>query len=148
MAIMKTGVLALFVLFSACENNYPASKVPSVVLNTINGKFPGATDLDWEKKANSYEAEFDLNGIEHTAFVEPGGVLIWHKHDIADAALPEQVRMIINDQYKGYSLDEAEKVEKANVIYYQVELQSKGKKDVQMVFSAEGILTNDIAYLD
>ena len=78
-------IIAIFVTASSCSEDYPASKVPSVVHNTIKAKFPGALDIDWKKNADSYEAEFDLNGIEYTAFVEPAGKLISYKHEIKAA---------------------------------------------------------------
>ena len=125
-------------IFSSASGDYPASKVPSVVHNTIKAKFPGALDIDWEKNGDSYEAEFDSNGIEYTAYVAPEGKLISYKHDMKVADFPAAIAATINAEYAGYKIDEAEKVEKNNIIYYQVKLESKQKKDLRLIFSADG----------
>ena len=137
---MKLCILTLliYITASSCGGDYPASKVPSVVHNTIKHKFPGALDIDWEKNADSYEAEFDLNGIEYTAYVEPAGKLIFYKHDMKVSDFPAAIAATINAEYAGYKIDKSEKVEKDNIVYYQVKLESKQKKDLRLIFSADG----------
>ena len=142
----------LFIILSAitissCRDDYPASKVPSVVHNTVNATFPGAIDIDWAKNSNSYEAEFDLNGVEFTAFVEPNGKLLSFKYDIKFTEFPEAIVSVIKSQYKGYRIDDAEKVEKNDSTYYQAELEGKKKSDLHLVFFADGKLADQINYL-
>ena len=142
----------LFIILSAitissCRDDYPANKVPSVVHNTVNAKFPGAMDIDWAKNANDFEAEFDLNGVEYSAFVEPNGKLLSYKYDIKFTEFPEAIVAVINSQYKDYKIDDAEKVEKNDSTYYQAELEGKKKTDLRLVFFADGKLADQINYL-
>ena len=137
---------SLFSLWS-CSQDIPADKVPSVVLNTVQTKFGTASKIEWEKKNNLYEAEFKKDSIEYAVYIDSAGKLVMHKLDINENELPTGVSAIIGAQYVGYKIDDAEKIEKDGVTYYQVELEGKGKKDLELVFSADGKITTIINYL-
>ena len=137
---------SLFSLCS-CSQDISADKVPSVVLNTVQTKFGTAGKIEWEKKKNLYEAEFKTDSIEHAVYIDPAGKLVMYKLDIKENELPAAVATIISTEYSGYKIDDTEKVEKDGIIYYQVELEGKGKKDLELVFSADGKLATQINYL-
>ena len=137
---------SLFSLCS-CSHDIPADKVPSVVLNTVQAKFGAAGKLEWEKKNNLYEAEFKMDSIEYAVYIDPAGKLVMSKWDIKENELPAAVSTTISTEYMGYKIDDAEKVEKDGTTYYQVELESKGKKDLELVFSADGKLSTQTNYL-
>ena len=138
--------VSLFSLWS-CSQDIPADKVPSVVLNTVQAKFGNAAKIEWEKKNNLYEAEFKMDSIDYSVYIDPAGKLVMHKQDIKENELPAAVSTIISTEYKAYKIDDAEKVVKDGNTYYQVELEGKGKKDLELVFSAEGKPTPQMTYL-
>ena len=137
---------SLFSLYS-CSQDIPADKVPSVVLNAVQAKFGNAVKIEWEKKNNLYEAEFKMDSTEYAVYIDPAGKLVMHKLDIKENELPAAVLTIISTEYVGYKIDDAEKVEKDGVTYYQVELEGKGKKDLELIFSADGKLATQMSYL-
>lgn len=137
---------SLFSLCS-CSQDIQADKVPSVVLNTVQTKFGTAGKIGWEKKKNLYEAEFKMDSIEYAVYIDPAGKLVMYKLDIQETELPVTVSTIISTEYIGYKIDDAEKVEKEGIIYYQVELEGKGKKELELVFSADGQLVTEMNYL-
>lgn len=149
--MMKTAVLlSAFVAlgFAACAQGVPASKVPSVVQNTVKTKFSNATEIEWVTKNGGYEAEFDINKVEHTALVDSNGKFLMYRVDLDVKDLPSQVSAAIAKDYAGYKIDEAEKLEKDGVTYYQVELDGKGKKDVNLVFTEAGAVATGVVYMD
>ena len=137
---------SLFSLYS-CSQDIPASKVPSVVLNTVQTRFGNAAKINWEKKKSLYEAEFKMDSIKYAAYIDPEGKLLMHKQDIKEAELPATVSSAISTEYIGYKIDDAEKIEKDGITYYGVELEGKGKKDLELVFSADGKIATQINYL-
>ena len=146
--MMKLFILTISTfIISSCSNDYPVSKIPSVVQNAVKAKFPGAINIDWEKNTNEYQAEFNLKGIEHTVYVDTSGNLLSFKHDIKVSELPAPIISAISTVYTGYKIDDTEKIEKDNVVYYQAELESKKNKDLQLIFSADGKLATQINYL-
>ena len=128
---------SLFSLCS-CSEDIPDSKVPSVVLNAVQAKFGNANKIEWEKKNNQYEAEFKKDSIEYAVYIDSAGKLVMYKKDIEENELPAEVSRVISTEYIGYKIDDAEKIEKDGITYYQVELEGKGKKEVELIFSADG----------
>lgn len=147
---MKTMTLLLaglcFALLS-CGQQIPAGQVPSVVQNTVKTKFAHATDIDWEKKEDKFEAEFDINNTDHKALLDASGKLIMYKMDIAIQDLPPAVSGSINSQHAGYVIDDAEKLEKDGKVYYQVELDARGKKEKRLVYTTDGQPAADIQFM-
>lgn len=141
-------VAAISIAASSCGQNIATSKVPSVVQNTIQAKYASATKIEWEKKQNLYEAEFKLNNTDYSVMIDDAGKIVSSKINILVSDLPAEVTAAIAKDYAGYTIDEAEKVEKDGVIYYQVELEAKGKKDREVVFTTTGGSTKAISYIN
>jgi uncharacterized membrane protein YkoI len=143
---MKCTILVIVSLFSlySCSQNIPARKVPSVVLNTVQTKFATVNKIEWEKKKALYEAEFKMDSIEYAVYVDPAGKLVMYKIDIKESELPAAVSTVIRTEYIGYRIDDAEKIEKEGIAYYQVELEGKGKKDIKLIFSTDGKLVPEV----
>ena len=133
--LVVTG--SLFFLYS-CSQDIPNSKVPSVVLNTVQAKFGSVNKIEWEKKNDLYEAEFKKDSIEYAVYIDTAGKLVMYKMDIRENELPAAVSLTISTEYIGYKIDDAEKIEKDGVTWYEVELEGKGKKDLKLNFSADG----------
>lgn len=148
---MKTfgiWIAALSITFTACSQEITASKVPSVVINTLQSKFAAATNVDWEKKKNIFEAEFNQDSVEHTVEIDPAGKVLRQKLDLSPAQLPAGIMQLINSQYKDFQPDDIEQVNISDMVIYQVELDApRGKKDVKLVLNADGT-TNNSAYWD
>ncbi len=148
---MKIIFLLVVVLasLSSCSQRMPASKVPSVVQNTLRSQFSNALDVEWEweKKAQLFEAEFYLDSLEYTAHINTDGRLIMHKVDIPVSQLPAAVAATISREYGEYEIDEVEKLIKEGVIYYMVEIDKKADKDKKLIFSVDGKIANNVTYL-
>ena len=144
--IALVATATLFSLWS-CSQDIPADKVPSVVLNTVQTKFGSASKIEWEKKNNLYEAEFKKDSTEYAVYIDSTGKLVVYKLDIIENELPSAVSALIRTGYVGYKIDDAGKIEKDGITYYQVELEGKGKKDLELVFSAEGKIATLMNYL-
>jgi hypothetical protein len=134
-------ITALFMYAAIQAQDVPASQVPAAVKNTLKAKFPKTTGLDWEMKGDLYEADFDVNNIDHKALLDAAGKLVAVKYDIRTTALPAAIKTAL----KGKKIDGVEKVEKNGTIFYQVELDSK-PHDEHLVFSADGKIDTSQQY--
>lgn len=148
---MKLIILAVAVVslsLSACSQDIPAAKVPSVAQNAVQTKFSNAVNIEWEKKKTGlYEAEFAINSTEYTAWLDATGKLVAYKLDIKENELPATITSAITREHAGYRIDDADKIEKDGITYYQVELDAKGKKDRNLVFSADGKMAPAVPYM-
>ena len=150
---MKTGIIGLVFLgmmFTSCSNQEISSaKVPSVVLNSVQEKYPAAKEVGWKKSGVFYEAEIDLNdSIDLTVQVNEAGKLMMQKQNILQSEIPAAVLTTVQTRYKDYTIDDVEKLEKEGIVYYQLELQVKSKKDLNLVFAANGREEKTVSFWD
>ncbi|MDO6390439.1 PepSY-like domain-containing protein [Pontibacter sp. BT731] len=121
--------------------------VPEAVKSALSQKYANATDLDWEKHGENYEADFDVNRIDHAVMIDPSGKILMTRHDLMEKDLPQNIQTAISQNYKGMRVDDVEQVEKDGNTYYQLELDQKGK-DKKIVLSKDGKEVTEPAYWD
>jgi len=150
LSIMKKTFLLIsamgFALMS-CGQNIAAADVPSLVLNTFKATFTNAVDIEWEKKKDHFEADFEIGTADHEVQINPAGNILLHKQQISTLDLPKVITDQITSKFKDFKLDEADKLEKDGKIYYQVELD-KRFTEKRMVFTETGEETKAISYWD
>lgn len=143
-----TGIMLGFTLIS-CSRELPEKNVPSLVQNAFRTQFVEARDIDWQKSNHHYLVEFESGAAEsdHKAMFDTLGTMVLYKFDMAVSHLPSAVVEVIESQYQEYKIDDIERLQREGVTYYQIELE-KGMREQHLVFSADGVLQNNIAYWD
>ena len=137
---------------SCNSQNVAQEKVPAVVVNTLQTQFPNANRIDWEKKGAVYEADFDMAGSEDmTVQIDALGKMLMQKQEVALATLPAAIQTVVQNEYKDFTIDEVEKVEKEGATFYQLELDGKGLKSIKgkkIVVTEEGATAANTAFWD
>ena len=138
--IAMLGLVALSAINVGCGGSHIAQeKVPSVVLNTLKAQYPVTNNVVWEKDHDLYEADVRINdSTEVTIGIDETGKLVMQKFEIAGADLPAQVVAAIRETYEEYFIEEAERLERGGKTYYQVELDHRRKRDLNLVFLPDG----------
>lgn len=147
---MKKILIAFAVLpwaLFSCSQNIVQSQVPSVVLNTFKQNFPDAMDVEWEKKWNMYEVEFEIGNADHEVWIDNSGKIIKHIQDYSFAALPQPVRDAITKDYSQYKLEDVDMIEADGKVTYEVEFES-GKMELIVTFSPDGKVENSYQKFD
>ena len=119
-----------------------ANEVPSVVLNTFKQKFPKAADVEWELKDQLYNVEFEVDRVDYEAWINSTGSIVKHKKDIRENELPKSVSATISKNYKGYKVDDAERIGTGGKFLYKVELKTASKEE-NVVFDQDGKLVEN-----
>lgn len=132
---------------ASCNPDLEESKVPSVVKNTVVSKFSYGGPVDWEKAQGNYEAEFGADSLGYKALISPQGALLRYKEPLALNELPPAVLQTLQSQYRDHGVEDLEKVVRGREAYYQLELE-KGLKELQLVLTADGSVTNAVPYWD
>ena len=150
---MKTHLLLAvpitFLIGSCSRQTISRDRVPSVVKNTLSAKYSHVKDVQWEKHGHTYEAEFDVNDtVEVTAKIDETGKLLMEKEDVSSSELTREISTVLQDLYKNYTINNAEKVLTNGKVYYQLELNGKGEKDRHLVFSPLGKEEKHTPYWD
>jgi putative PepSY-like beta-lactamase-inhibitor len=125
-------IFSLLLLYACVAMAGRAQKVnvPVAVTNAFNAKFPGASELKWEKE-NSKELEANFKWNNSTVSANFGLDGSWKETEttINPSALPPAVTNAVNTKYPGNTIFLAERIEKpANKIFYEVNIKWKGKK--------------------
>lgn len=114
-----------------------AQGVPASVQKAFKSKFPAAKDVEWERKGERLEADFNVGRVDHKALYDQKGKLLAWKSDLRKGALPPAITRAIKTNYKGFRVDDADQVTRDGKVYYQVELDGT-PDDLHVVFDKEG----------
>ncbi|KAA5541684.1 hypothetical protein [Adhaeribacter rhizoryzae] len=133
--------------FAACSQDINAKRVPALVNNALMAKFPNAVDIEWEKKKNLYEADYDVNQTEFTALIDASGNIVMYKQDIPVTEIPAVLSGTLQKSFADYKVDDAEKIQKDGKIFFQVQLE-KNNQELKKVFAEDGQATTAITYWD
>lgn len=141
---MKNIIIVLFaaVLLShtACAQKISADQIPASVISSFKTRFPGVTDVRWEKELSEYEANFKMNGNEISANFDANGKWLETEIEIKVSELPVAVQSAIHTYFSGYEIEEASKVESLrHGNCYEAEIE-KGEETLDVLFSADGKL--------
>ena len=141
---MKKTMKLLAILFlgtgTIFAQEIPESQVPSVIVNNFKKEFPKASDVEWERQGDQYNVEFEIGWFtDYEAWFTETGKIIRFTEDISERDLPEAIKNAIKTQYKGYRIDDVEKITENGVETYKVEIE-KGDDERNLVFSTNGEL--------
>jgi uncharacterized protein (DUF2249 family) len=140
---MKTKVIQLMAVFllgtgAMFAQDMPESQVPSVIVNNFKKEFPKAYDVEWEKKGEQYNVEFEIGtGTDYEAWFTNSGKLIKYKQEITITNLPQAIKDAIHTNYPGFRIGEAKKYVENGVETYKVEIE-KGSEELKLLFSKDG----------
>jgi len=105
-------------------------KVPDAVKLAFTTKFPGASEVKWEKEnKNELEANFKMNGTEVSANFSLDGTWVETETTIPASDLPAAITKAVNTKYPGAVYGRTEKIGKpGGKILYEVNITINGKK--------------------
>ncbi|MEO9953671.1 PepSY-like domain-containing protein [Nonlabens sp.] len=146
---MKKQILiigaAIAMISAANAQEIPQNQVPSVIVNDFHKQFPKATDIEWEMDGSTYHVEFELRwNIDHEIWYTTDGKISKHKEDISQKELPKAVLNSIEVNFKGYSIDDLERITDNGSIFYKMEMKNLIKKDWDIVINSNGKIINQI----
>jgi hypothetical protein len=148
---MKTYLLLSLTLLglssAACSQRLTAKDTPALVQNSVKARFPDATEVEWEKKKDLFEAEFFQGQQEYSVLLDATGTIRMIKQDIAGTELPAAIAQVLKNNYAAYTLDDSERIEKEGEVFYQVELE-KGIREQHLVFGLNGQENTQLPYWD
>ncbi len=125
--------LACFVFLFAtigCSQKITEKDLPVPVKTAFNNKFPGATDIKWEKEnKKELEANFKMNNADVSANFSLDGTWVETETTIPASELPVAVINTVNTKYPGAVYGRTEKIQKlGGKILYEVNITVNSKK--------------------
>lgn len=137
-------LVALFTTASAFAGDIKESQVPIPVRNYIKANHPKADQVKWDfdRGDATYEAEFEIEGLEYELVLSPSGELLYGEMDILLVDVPDMIQNYISTNYPGYEIAKAQKIQKGDSVKYEVSLMKTGdngrKKYKNIYFDQDG----------
>lgn len=151
LALLAMGMLSL----QGCnddDDDLPNSKVPEAVRNAFDSSFSNTANLSWETKTVSqgqyYKAEFNNksdNGYKTEAWYTADGSWYMTETEMPYSDIPQTIKTSFeSSEYASWKRDnEVERIERAGTekeIIYIIEVESAQDVDMDLHYSADGIL--------
>ncbi|WP_234572447.1 PepSY-like domain-containing protein [Rhodohalobacter sp. 614A] len=140
-------LLALFTLSlgTVKGQDVPANQVPEAVTAAFSSDFSNARDIEWEKNPSFYEVEFETRwGRDHEARYDSDGNLLYHKEEIPNREIPDEITNRINTEFEGYKIDDADKIIEGEQTRYLLSLEAKGMDDIDVLIGEDGEIISQI----
>ncbi len=104
----------------------------------LSNNFPGAADVEWSFKNNSYEATFTQEGIFKVASFDEGGKLKEEKASMLENQLPPPIQKLLHTKYRMLFLINALEITREGKKYFEVTVDSDDKSRFFLVFTEDG----------
>lgn len=135
-------LLAVIVLWSGniMAQDISASEVPTIVKDAFKKEFPNSRDIEWEREGEYFNVEFEIGKNDHELWITPSGKIVKHKEDISSAELPTSIKNKIKADYKGYRIDDVDKLTLENRVFYKVEIEigrNNNKRELDLYFDKD-----------
>jgi hypothetical protein len=114
---MKQYILMLLFLSAASRvfaQKISTEKVPAAVMNSFHKNFPDVKKAKWEIESGNYEAEYDVNKIEHSCLFSADGILLETEVEISVDKLPKSVLDYVAKNFVGKKIKEAAFITEVN----------------------------------
>ena len=135
-------ILISFCSVFACSNNALSAQedAPELVKKALFAKYPSAKKIKWGiDRNNSHEAHFQVDGIKYRGDFNPDGTWIETERSLDWGDLPDAVQAAIKAEFKKSDIVELELTDNAlKGVFYDVELDPKGKKKFDIEYRADG----------
>lgn len=136
-----TLVLAIGLSFSVMAQKAKEKNIPDVVLNTVHNKYPGAQDINWEDNGPDFKARFTTDKMSHRIWITANGTITKVQEEIPKESLPVSVTNRVESEFKGLTIDQAEKIWYSDSrVYYMVNLKGDPGGDRRVTFNNDGTI--------
>lgn len=109
----------------------------------LKEKYPGSVIIDYGKNANGMlEVDIMHDNIEKDVYFDNEGNWVYTSWDISPASLPDKVNAALAAAYPQFYVDDADYIERPEIVYYEIELQDGNFEKVVFV-SPEGEILNE-----
>jgi Putative beta-lactamase-inhibitor-like, PepSY-like len=132
---MKKNIISFIIISLANLSAICQVKVPDAVKTAFTNKFPGASEIKWEKEnKNELEANFKMNKTVVSANFSLDGTWVETETTIPASELPAPVTNAVNAKYPGAVYERTEMIEKpGGKILYEVNIiVNRKKKELEL----------------
>lgn len=127
---MKQTIVLILIFFfvgKAFAQNINQSKVPAVVLNSFQLKYPNADDVKWHKKDKNYLVDYKENSKLNNLVLDFRGNVLKHSQDLYVSEVPDAVQKTIRSKLAYFDMHDADRYEEGGKITYEIRFKQDGR---------------------
>ena len=143
MKILKSLVVLLFIGFTVNAQDMASSEVPTAIQSQFKKAYKNATDIEWEKKLDNYQVEFEIDRMDYEVWYAANGKQVKLEKEIKPNELPTAIKSAIKKKYSDYSIDDCELREENGNVIYLLELE-KWFDEIEVIYDANAKLLKEI----
>jgi hypothetical protein len=120
---------------------------PNLVIKAFQNRYQNVSNLRWSQESDDeWEAEFTMNEADYTANFNAAGIWIETEKMIQFAEVPHIVKDVLEKEFAGYKVDEAETSETEEGLVYEFEMENESKHtEREVAISPDGkVIKNEI----
>lgn len=132
------------IIFTGCSDDDDDYLPEEKFITALKSKYPEAKNLHWERKNEYQVADFIYHDRETDAWFDFSGKWVMSETDLLFDELPEPVKTnFAASPYANWHVDDVDLIERHNVDpIYIIEVE-QGKEEVNLYYSAEGVLIKE-----
>ncbi len=134
-------LIGLFFIFSCKSPN--TTKVPEQVQKQLKTLYPKAEEVEWDKEDANFEANFEVDDVEMSVIFDAKGKVVETETEIEKDALPVAVQDALAEDFSGYDIEEAAKIERDGKTTFEAQVE-KDETKLDAIYNADGTLLKKV----
>ncbi|MCF8309376.1 MAG: PepSY-like domain-containing protein [Bacteroidales bacterium] len=131
------SIVLMFALSGKAQDEMESPKVPDPVKKAFKTEKPKMNDVEWEKEGNYFAVEFKEEGVEKEMVYDAKGNVVSTETGIDTGSLMPSIKKYLEENYRDYEIEEAEKIEKKGKTSFEVEVEANDE-EIELLFDSNG----------
>ncbi len=144
--LMISAVAALLLAVGSCDDDDNVT-VNDDLAGALAAKYPGATNIDWERQGAYTVADFDYQGHDMEAWFDSDDRWVQSETDYNTglSALPEAVyAAFTTGEYAAWTVDDVSLYDRPDKSFYVIGIERVGSRDLDVYYQPDGTLIQAI----
>jgi hypothetical protein len=101
------------------------SQVPAAIQTAFGTQFPNSRDIEWDRAAGVYNADFEIQGADYEAWYATDGTLLMYTAEVWYGNVPAAVTAAVSAKYNNHIVDGYKFFQKGTQKGYLVEVEHR-----------------------
>lgn len=142
MKTLKIFMILAFGSFAMNAQDLSKDQVPNDVATAFENEYPQAKDVEWEKNAEYFDVEFEVDRKDYEIWYSASGEIVKLEKEVSKNDLPSNIKNAISSNYTNMHIEDAEMKTENGTTTYSVELEN-GNQEKTIIFDESGTVIKE-----
>lgn len=113
---------------------------------SLAAKYPGATNVSWEREGSWLVADFSYKSFDMEAWFDTSAKWLQSETDYGPntQVLPGEIQTAITRDYATWTVDDAARYDRVDRTFYVIDIEKIGERDLDVYYEPDGTLIQAI----